>query len=257
MISWFRTMIQHILRPDASWVMELHGRRTLGVALIATLGLAMYGFTVGYWRSPLMGCYVAIKMPLLIACTLGCNALLNGFLGMLLQTGLGFRQSLMALLWAFAVAAVILAGLSPVTFFLAWNAPSPQALNAATAHSSYLIAHTLLIGCAGVFSNLHLHRILAHQSSNHRAATITLLSWLGGNAVLGAQFSFILRPFFGTPSLKVAFLREDPFAGTFYETVWFSLNRVTSGNAVWVLAVLALLILLLLLKTFTSHQIRP
>lgn len=253
-MGWIRHFMRHILRPDAAWVLAMNGRRAVGVAVIAAIGLAFYGFTVGYWRSPLMGCYVAIKMPLLIACTLVCNALLNGFLGMLLQTGLGFRQSLMALLWAFGVAALILGGLSPVTFFLAWNAPSPTVPDAATAHASYLLAHTLLIACAGVFSNLHLHRVLSQQSAQGNAATITLLSWLGGNAVLGAQFSFILRPFFGTPHLKVAFLREDPFAGTFYETVWFSMNKITSGHAAWVLSILALSSILILSKTLTSTK---
>ena len=72
-----------------------------------------------------MGGYVAVKLPLLVALTLGCNGLLNGLLGLLLGTGLGFRQSLLALLSSFALAALILGSLAPVTFFLAWNAPSP------------------------------------------------------------------------------------------------------------------------------------
>ena len=145
-----------------------------------------------------------MKMPLLVALTLACNGLLNGLLGLLLGTGLGFRQSLLALLTAFALAAVILGSLAPVTFFLAWNAPPPDAPGARKrpcrlprrAHGA--------------------HRIRRHhgehpppppargEGSDPAAATATLLAWLGGNGFLGAQFSWILRPFFGSPSLKVA-----------------------------------------------------
>ncbi|OYV05836.1 MAG: hypothetical protein CFE26_09480, partial [Verrucomicrobiales bacterium VVV1] len=146
--------LRPLLQPDAAWLDDPHPRRILGVALATILGLAAYGFTVGWWRSPMMGVYVAIKMPLLVACTLGCNGLLNGLLGLLLGTGLGFRQSLLALLMSFALAALILGSLAPITFFLAWNAPAPDSVNAGMAHSAYLVTHTFLIGFAGIAANV-------------------------------------------------------------------------------------------------------
>lgn len=242
MIQRLAKLLRNILQPEPQWVIDLNARRCLGIVAVAIISLALYGFTVGYWRSPLMGVFVAIKMPMLIALTLGCNALLNGFLGMLLQSGLGFRQSLIALLWAFAVAAVLLASIAPVTFFLAWNAPAPDAPNAALAHSSYLLAHTILIACVGIFSHIHLHRLLAHQAPSRASASLTLLSWITGNAVLGAQFSWILRPFFGTPTLDVSFLRDDPFHGTFYETIWHSLKQIipTQGLIVVIISTMIL-----------------
>jgi hypothetical protein len=254
MIQRLAYLLRNILQPQPQWVLDLNGRRCLGIVAVAIISLALYGFTVGYWRSPLMGVFVAIKMPMLIALTLGCNALLNGFLGMLLQSGLGFRQSLVALLWAFAVAAILLAAISPVTFFLAWNAPSPHAPNAAIAHSSYLLAHTCIIACVGVFSHMHLHRLLAHHAPSRLSAWFTLLSWLTGNAVLGAQFSWILRPFFGTPTLDVRFLRDDPFHGTFYETIWHSLQHImpTPGLIV-ITASIVILIFALVFQKQLSH----
>ncbi|HEY8991921.1 MAG TPA: hypothetical protein VIM46_08085, partial [Luteolibacter sp.] len=71
-------LLRPLLQPDTVWLDQPNFRRIAGSALAAILGLAAYGFSVGYWRSPLMGAYVAIKMPLLIACTLLCNGLLNG-----------------------------------------------------------------------------------------------------------------------------------------------------------------------------------
>jgi hypothetical protein len=133
-----------------------------------------------------MGGYVAVKLPLVVALTLLCNGLLNGMLGLLLGTGLGFRQSLLALLSAFALAGVILGSLAPATLLLAWNAPPPDSPGAVNAHAAYLVAHTLLIGFAGIAANIHLHRLLADQAPTPAAATATLLAWLGGNGFLSS-----------------------------------------------------------------------
>ena len=89
--------LRQLIKPDAAWLDAPTPRRVAAVALTACAGLAVYGFTVGCWRDPVTGAYVAVKLPRLIALTLGCNGLLNGLLGLLLGSGLGFRQSLLAL----------------------------------------------------------------------------------------------------------------------------------------------------------------
>lgn len=224
--------LRRLIQPERDWLNAPSPQRVAGVALTACAGLAVYGFTVGFWRDPRMGGYVALKLPLLVALTLACNGLLNGLLGLLLGTGLGFRQSLLALLTSFALAAVILGSLAPVTFFLAWNAPPPDAPGAKNAHAAYLVAHTVLIGFAGITANLHLQRLLAVKAPTPAAATATLLAWLAGNGFLGAQFSWILRPFFGTPGLKVEFLREHPLDGNFYQAVWKSIDQFSGGHGI-------------------------
>jgi hypothetical protein len=248
---------RQLIHPPADWLDAPSRRRVAGVALAAAAGLALYGFTVGYWRSPVMGVFVAVKMPLLVALTLGCNGLLNGLLGLLLGSGLGFRQSLLALLSSFALAALILGSLAPVTLLMAWNAPPPDSPGAAAAHSAYLVAHTLLIATAGVAANLHLHGQLVARTSDTTAATATLFAWLGGNAFLGAQFSWILRPFFGSPRLDVQFLREDAMRGNFYLTVWRSLDQVTGGYPLPVLLALAAVLALCLRRTLRTFQPTP
>ncbi len=244
----FRDLIQ----PGTDWLDEPSAGRVFRVAATAAAGLAIYGFTVGYWRSPVMAFYVAAKMPLLVALTLGCNGLLNGLLGLLLGTGLGFRQSLLALLSAFAVAALILGSLAPVTFLLAWNAPPPDSPGATGAHAGYLVFHTLWIGFAGITANVHLHRLLASRAPGPMAANATLFAWLAGNGFLGAQFSWVLRPFFGNPNLEVAFLRPNPMRGNFYQVVWRSLDHITGGQA-WI----ALLVILMSVTLLISRAMRP
>lgn len=201
-----------------------------------------------------MGAYVAFKMPALIFVTLACNGFLNGMLGLLLGSGLGFRQSLVAQLVSFTIAALVLGALAPVTFFMALNAPSPDAENAATAHANFLVAHTVLIAMAGIIANLHLAKLLIAVTPDTRTATATLLAWLTGNAFVGAQLSWIMRPFFGTPTINVAFLRPNPFDGTFYETVWRALQRISDGNGIILLAIITLGIIALHFPVFKLLQ---
>lgn len=225
---------------------------------MTALSLAAYGFTTGFWRSPEMGLYVAIKMPLLVACTLACNGLLNGLLGLLLG-GLGFRESLIALLSAFASVALILGSLAPVTLMLALNAPEPDSIYAKSAHAGYLLLHVFLIAIAGIAGTLSLHRILLQRCHSRGLAGMTMFAWLAGNGLLGAQFSWIFRPFFGSPSLEVAFLRDDPMRGSFYQAVWRSLDNITGGNALVALSSLLLGIGILaipILRTLSPKLLR-
>ncbi len=230
-------------------------------AAIALLGFAAYGFTVGFWRSPLMGGYVAVKMPLLIALTLGCNGMLNGLLGLLLGSGLGFRQSLHALLSAFAISGLILGSVAPVTFFLAVNVPQADSAEAAMTHSSYLLIHVLLIAVAGLAGVVRLRRLLEAYTSSRAIARSTLGAWIAGNALLGMQFSWILRPFFGSPGLEVAFLREDPMRGSFIESVWRSLNRILGGMAfevaIWATVLAGVIAILFLIIRNQNRKTKP
>jgi hypothetical protein len=245
---------RQLIHPADGWLDEPDAARMARVALIAVLGLCVYGFTVGYWRDPQMGVYVAVKLPLLVAITLLCNALLNGLLGLLLGSGLGFRQSFFALLSAFALAGLILGSLAPVTLLMAWNAPSPDSPYAGGSHSAYMVGHTFLIGFAGIAANLHLHRQLLARSPGPGVASATLLAWLGGNAFLGAQFSWIMRPFFGAPGMKVQFLRDNPLQGNFYQTIWRSIEHITGGFGVPALAVIVLVLMIPVARAIHSHQ---
>lgn len=235
--------LHELLDPPAAWLDRPPLRRVAGVALAAAAGLAMYGFSVGAWRSPLMGAYVALKMPLLVAVTLTANGLLNGLLALLLGSGLGLRESLLALLGSFALAAVVLAGLAPVAWWLAWSVGGGDGAGE-FGHAAYLLLHTVLIAVAGVVANVRLHRQLRGRGVAARAALGTLFAWLGGNALVGSQCAWLLRPFFGSPGLAEEFLRERAWHGSFFEAVWFALGRLAGewrlpvlGGVVVVLAI--------------------
>lgn len=249
--------LRPLIQPDLHWLDEPSLGKVARVAMLACGGLAVYGFSVGFWRDPVMGFYVALKLPLLVALTLACNGLLNGLVGVLLGSGLGFRQSFFALLTAFALAGVILGSLAPVTLMMALNAPPPESPAAEQSHAAYLVTHTLLVGFAGIVANIHLHRLLAAKAPSPAAASATLIAWLAGNGFLGAQFSWILRPFFGTPGLEVQFLRPNPMDGNFYQAVWASLQRISGGNGLPLLCVILVAVLLPILTAIQAKKPYP
>lgn len=185
-------------------------------------GLGIYGASVGLWRSPLMAAFVAVKMPCIVFLTLGINALLNGMLAQALATGLSFLQTFRAILMSFAVFALILGSLSPVTIGMAMNLPEAGTTGAEQAHRILLLSHTLLIAFAGVIATGKLSDILRSFAGSDSAARRTLAALLAGNLFVGAQVGFILRPVFGSPGLKVEFLRPDAMSGNFYESVWWA-----------------------------------
>lgn len=215
-----------LLRGDAerlaSWLAAPDLRSILGCAVIILIGSGLYGFTLGLWRAPLQSLYTAIKFPVLIFLTCGGNALLNGMLAQILGAGLSFKQTSLAILMSFAIAALILGGLSPITLFIWYNAPPLASDSATIGHSLMLLAHVCAIAFAGVMANRRLFDLLRKVSGDSRNARVVLLSWLAGNLFLGAQLAWNLRPFIGHPSLAVQFLRDEPLRGNFYEHVWYA-----------------------------------
>ena len=253
-------MIRALLQGDSKvlmdWLEHPTPRRIGFFVIVIIVGCGLYGASVGCWRSPLMGVYVGIKLPLLVFLTLACNGVLNGVLGVLLGSGLGFRQSFLALLMSFSVLALLLGALAPVALFFAWNAPGAESEQASIIHSMILLMHTALIGYTGVMANLHLYNYLKSFCPTRRIAFMTLGAWLAGNAFVGAQFSWILRPFFGTPKLEVEFLRENPMEGTFYEAVWRSIQRIQESNGYHILINAAIFagVITMYLSNYRNHE---
>jgi hypothetical protein len=251
--------MRDLLTPSAEKLRQPAPGAILKAALITVLGFGIYGFTVGFWRSPLMGGYVALKMPLLIALTLACNGLLNGLLGLLLGSGLGFKQSLHALLSGFAITGLILGSVAPIALFLAVNVPAYDSPQAATSHSAYMLTHVSLVAIAGLIGVTRLAKLLESYSPSRSIARATVAAWIAGNAFLGCQFSWVLRPFFGSPRLEVAFLRENPMQGNFYEAVWNALQHLCSGigSDVMVFIGLTTLIVIIIIVHIRNQYNQP
>jgi hypothetical protein len=219
----FRTELPGLLRGD-------HGRdsvertvasRWLLYLAVIVVGAGLFGAAVGSWRAPLQSLYTALKLPVILLLTSLGNGLLNAMLAPLLGVNLSLRQSLLAVLMSFTIAASILGAFSPLLYFLIWNTP-PLAAGATTntsAHSLVLLCETGIIAFAGIAANVRLLQLLRELGGSVGAARKVLFAWLAGNLLLGSQLAWNLRPFVGSPYLEVEFLRPNAFEGNFYEAV--------------------------------------
>jgi hypothetical protein len=212
------------------WLELPTGARLTACAGAMVCGCACYGFTLGFWRSPEMGVYVALKLPFLIALTLMTNGLINGMLAQVLGSGLTFRQTLMAMLMSFATFSMIAGALSPIAFLFVGSAPGPQEANAGDAHSRILLTHTIIIAFTGITAFRRFLPVLRVVAATRQAANLVFTAWLAGNLFVGAQLSWNLRPFFGQPGRPVELLRPDWNQSSFYESILVHLRTFTEGD---------------------------
>jgi hypothetical protein len=223
--------LRALLRGDpqtvGAWIAERGARGLLSCIGVIVVGCGMYGATVGLWRSPLQAVYVALKIPLVILLTAVGNAVLNGVLAQLLGSGLSFRQTSLAIVMSFAVAAIILASLSPLVLFLLVN--TPPLSGAGHGGDVMLVALVAAIAFAGVVANVRLLGLIEHASRGRTIALQTLFAWLAGNLLLGSQIAWVLRPYIGPADLPVEFLRAEPWRGNFFEALASSVLRLLNG----------------------------
>ena len=211
----------------ADWTLAMTPGRMTGFLVTAVVGSALFGAAMGWWRAPEQAIYTAVKFPAVVLLTMVGNAMLNAMLAPLLGVNIRGRQTFMAVMMSFVMAAVILGALSPVLAFLIWNTPPLEmADQAGSSHAFILLSIVAMVAFAGVAANLRLYQLLVALSGSALAARKVLFAWLAGNLFLGSQISWILRPFIGTPGLPVQFLRDDPMHGSFFEAVVFSLKQL-------------------------------
>lgn len=194
----------------------------LSIILICS---GLYAASVGLWRSPLQAFYVGIKFPLLIFLVVFGNAFINWILSQSLGFKVTFRQSINIILYGFSVSSLILFSLIPVVLFVLINTPSPVSANSELGVSVMTVVTVLFISISGIISNIRLYSFLAFQLPQ-KIALLVLSVWLFINLFLGAQISWNLRPFIGTPDRKVEFIRKNAFKGTFYEDMAMKIKKI-------------------------------
>lgn len=221
------TLLRGELAVLREWTAEWRPPHLVRDVALIVVGAGFFGASLGWWRDPMQAMFAGIKLPLIMLLTAAGNGLLNSMLAPLLGLRLPFRQSFLAILTSFAIAAVIMGAMSPLAAFVIWNAPPlVGGHNNSTTHAAVLLLLVVTIAFAGIVANLRLLQLLRHLAGQRAAAWRVLLAWLAGNLFLGSQLSWILRPFIGSPGLRVEFLRADAFHGNFYEAVFNSAVRL-------------------------------
>ena len=196
--------------------------------LLVILGAGLYGGAIGLWRSPLQAVFSAIKLPLILLLTATGNAFLNAVLAPLLGLPITLRQSLRCVLAGFAISAVFLGSIAPIVAFETWSLPALGDDFGSNSHGFYLLQTTQVaaIAIAGFAGNARLFQLLCHLAGNRETARRVLAAWLLGNFLLGTQVGWILRPYFGAPSLPVEFLRPHPLQSNFFEAIGAAIRHL-------------------------------
>lgn len=183
------------------------------------LGAAAYGAAMGGWNSLELAGYTALKLPLLLLLTAGVDALANGAVARASGYQLTLAESLAAVLSAFGLAGVVLGSLAPVVCFFDRAFPAPWSHAAWRSHDVLGLVHVLAIALAGISAVRRQRRWLAAYAPP-RASGALAFAWLALDLLVGAQLAWNLRPWFGSPGMPSEFLRDRPFDGTFYESVF-------------------------------------
>jgi hypothetical protein len=148
------------------------------------------------------------------------NALLNGLWAQRLGLELSLAESLRAVLLSFALAALVLAAFAPVILFFDSSLPGPRTRGALTSHDLLGLSHVGAVAFAGITAVLRQRQWLEQRCPGASQTRRVAWVWLAINLIVGAQLSWNLRPWFGSPGMKVQFLRDHPLDGTFYESVF-------------------------------------
>jgi len=226
--------IDPFLRSEAELLRQWAIRRPAATVWFCAgsiiIGAGFYGAAIGSWRDGWQALCTGIKLPLVILLTTLGNGLLNGMLAPLLGLNIPFRQAFVLVLLSFAMASLILAGLSPVVWFVVWNTPP---LSAMTSLSSpeYGLLQLILAGFtafAGIMGNVRLWPLLRNGTQTEGVAFRVLLAWLAANLFLGSQIAWVLRPFIWDPARPVEFIGQQYLHGSFYETIFDAARRLVA-----------------------------
>ncbi len=224
--------IDLVLRSEAKVLREWLVRSPAVIAWLSIIsivvGAGFYGFAIGSWRDSWQALFTGIKLPLVILLTTLGNGMLNGMLAPLLGLNIPFRQTFALVLLSFGSTSLILAGLSPIAWFVVWNTP-PLGTSTSLSSPEYgLLQLTLAIftAFAGIAGNVRIYPLLKNGTQTQMVALRVLLAWLATNLFLGSQIAWVLRPFIWDPAGPVEFIGRQYFHGSFYETIFEAGKRL-------------------------------
>lgn len=196
----------------------------LGKLVIAS---AIYGFAIGSVHSRTFAIYNLVKFPLLILITAAVCSVSYYAAIRFVTRRLSFGEVQGLAVGTFQEIALLLASLSPVSFFLAKTIRQPDA-EGLNEYPLFLGLNVLLIAICGTVALIRRTSILVSQHSlDARMGALVMFLWLSLSLFVGAQCAWYLRPFFGVSTIdasQVGFIegtRPDHRGATsFYEAVY-------------------------------------
>jgi hypothetical protein len=189
-------------------------RKVADLALYAVAGSAVYGATMGLYRSPAQAAASAVKVPALFLVTLAICLPTLHFIGLLFGSTVRFSQSLVVLLAGVALTSILLAAFAPISlFFLASGSDYPF----------LLLMHVAIFafcGAAGLYNVQRNFLIIRNQAEVRPASASSdhvLKVWMLLYMFVGTQTAYILSPFVNR---EPGFILFHDGRGNFYSYLW-------------------------------------
>lgn len=190
-------------------------------------GSAVYGAAIGLADTPIRAGHNLIKLPLLLIVTAVISAGAYAISARFLVGHLGGRVMLRFAVDVFADLGRLLGALALPVALLAITGRPAESREVLGDYPFFLGLNMGLVAICGTIALIHRARALARTHAiAHRPMLRLLTAWLAITFVVGAQWAFYLRPFFGAsrvddPGVFIAGNRPD-FRGarSFYEVVW-------------------------------------
>ena len=202
-------------------------------AAIIAIGTFAYGLALGWWRSPEMAVYIALKLPFVFVATAAVVSGFSWLAALVAGVDMRYREVFAHMFDAMAVASKILLAMVPVVlFFVASGAPESGTRNEMRfAHSCLMLMHLMVMSGAGVVGNIRLYAELKSRNPLGGNLRFLLICWLTAFAVVGSQIGWMMRPLVGSPNIKVEFLREDALDSNVLESLFKQIipNFVNKG----------------------------
>jgi hypothetical protein len=216
MQGWLATA-DGILRRSA-WTIQPTIERGLLSIVACLVGFSLfYGAAMGTFRAigghsqwQLQILYAAAKVPILLTLSFALSLPSFFVLNTLLGLRRDFAQALRAVVAAQAGLAIVLASLAPFTILCyASSADHNQALlfNGAMFAVASFTAQWLL---------RQYYRPLVARNARHRWI---LWGWLAVYTLVAIQMAWLLRPFVGSPTLDVAFVRPEAWDNAYVKVL--------------------------------------
>ncbi len=137
------------------------------------------------------------------------------------MAALGLRP-VAALLGAFApvVALFVLQSPPPDPNWVGLAHSDPRVQEGLVVHHRWLLTHVTVIATCALAGLVRLRGMLHDVLTPAERPDAVWVAWVGVAGFVGAELSWLARPFQGTPTLEPRLFRDEALAGNFFESVW-------------------------------------
>ena len=219
-------LAENILRsPDQYFYETTHqiriGQKIRSMLITSFVALAAYGALLGCTHSLAQTISSAIKLPLLFLVTLAICVPVLYIFSTFFGSNQSFVSSLVLVLAAITVTALLLLSLGPITLFLVMTSTYHYQL--------FKLLNVFLFGIAGMAGAATLYRgvrILSKSKlDNETQPHKTIFSlWVAVYIFVGSQMAWTLRPFVGYPDSPFELFRQ--VGGNFYTNIFVSIGEI-------------------------------